>query len=517
MATLNIDGVGKVDIDDAFLSLPPDKQAQEVDFIASQLKGGAAPAATNVPQADIPTARTDPNGGITDEQVAMAQFEQNNPKPDELASRGSILPIGRDKEGGLTLALPSFLEGPRKTVMDLIEGRRTADQISGKEMFELGSLFGGAPAGGPAGTGAGIARAAAQREAVAATPEIAPPAAVPAVASEAAPAAVEKAVVAAVPETPPATAAAPAIPKAATTEELKASAKSFYKQAEDAGVVVKPESIRPVANEIFDTISKEGLDPTLHPRSTAAMKRIDDLADQPLSLQTLEVLRRVANAAGKGMDKDEGRIAGIIKDKLDDFMSGLSEKDLVTGDAKAASELLPKARDLWSKVAKLEHVDDLVERAKIGAPNFSGSGLENALRTEFRALAKNQRAMRTFTPQEQKAIKKIAMGTPASNAARAAGKFAPTGVVSTVLSGGGGAAIGGPVGAVALPAAGFLARRLATAMAERYIKQLETTIRNGGDSAIAMDALKRSRASLEFLKSAPQVTSAATSGDKRAR
>lgn len=509
MGTLEIDGIGKVDVDDAFFSLPPDKQAAEVDFIAAQLKGGS----TNPPPTAEP-ARTDP-AGVTDEQVAMAGIEQNNPKPDTMTKRGAILPVGRNEDGSLTMALPGFLEGPRQTIIDLLEGRRTADQISGREMFELGSLFGGAPAGGPAGTGAGIARAAAEREAIAGAPK---PAAAPAVAA-AAPEPVP-AVSAAAPEiTPPAApAAVEAISATATTAELKAAAKSFYKQAEDAGVVVKPEAIRPLATDIFQTISKEGLDPTLHPRATAAMKRIDDVADQPLTFQTLEILRRVANAAGKGIDKDEGRIAGIIKDKIDDFMSGLSEKDIVAGDAKVAAEMLPKARDLWSKVAKLEHVENLVERAKLSAPNFSGSGMENALRTEFRALAKNARAMRTFTPQEQKAIKKIAMGTAGSNAARQAGKFAPTGVVSTVLSGGAGATVGGPVGAVALPAAGYLARRLATAMTERYIKQLETTIRNGGDSAIASDALKRSKASLELLRSAPQAESAAAgSRDNRNR
>lgn len=510
MATLEIDGVGKVDVDDGFLKLPPEQQAAEVDAIAAHVRGGAAPA---------PVAASEPRtspGGVTDEQVAMAGIEQNNPKPDELASRASLLPLGRTKEGDLTLALPGFLEGPRKTIMDLIEGRRTADQISGREMFELGSLFAGAPAGsGSLGlTGAKATPTAVEATAPAAAEQVAGKVAPVAedVARTAAPETVAAPVAGEAPKPAPVAAEAPK-----TTAELKADAKSFYKQAEDAGVVVKPEAIRPAVNEIADKVFKEGIDPTLHPRATAALKRIDEVADQPLTFQTIETLRRVANAAGKGLDKDEGRIAGIIKDGIDDFISGLSPKDLVQGDGKVAAEMLPKARDLWSKVAKLETVENLVDRAKLSAPNFSGSGMENALRTEFRALAKNAREIKTFTPQEQKAIRKIAMGTTASNAARQMGKFAPTGVVSTVLSGGAGLASGIPGGAIALPAAGYIARQLATAMTERYIKQLEATIRAGGDSVIASEALKKSKASLELLKAAPMADSAAAgSKDNRA-
>jgi len=511
MAVLNIDGIGEVDIDDGFLNLSPAQQAKEVDAIAAQIKGGSAPA---------PEAAPDPN---SEEGVALQQINASQPKPDTLASRSAILPVGKTKEGNLTLAVPGFLEGPRQAVMDLLDGKRTASQLTGKEIFELGSLFAGAPAGGPAGTGAGIARAAAEREAVAGAPK--PAAAPAAVAPEAAATTVDDALRAAAPEPAPAPPAAPAVAEpavaTATNEELRAAAKGFYRRADEAGVTANP--IRPLFDDVKSTVIKEGIDPTLHPRATAALQRMEAVADQPISFQNLEILRRVANGAGKGLDKDEGRIAGHIVDKIDDFVSKLSAKDVSSGDAKVAAEMVTKARDLWSKVAKLDTVDGLVERARLSAPNFSGSGLENALRTEFRSLAKNARALRTFTPQEQKAIKKIAVGTTASNAARNVGKLAPTGVVSAGLGGGIGAAagslIGMPVvGAIAAGAAGFGARRLATAMAERYVKQLETTIRTGGDSKMATEALARSKASLQLLKSAPQAESAAAaSKDNRRR
>jgi hypothetical protein len=127
-------------------------------------------------------------------------------------------------------------------------------------------------------------------------------------------------------------------------------------------------------------------------------------------------------------------------------------------DAKNAIASLNEARGLWSRYRKTEIIDELMHRAELSAPNFSGSGLENAVRTEFRALAKNSKKMRGFSKAEQAAIEKVAKGGPIENSLRMLGKAAPTGIVSGALSTGAGFAVGGPVGAVALPAAGGAAR-----------------------------------------------------------
>lgn len=508
MATLQIDGIGKVNIDDAFLKMSPAQQAAEVDAIASSIRGGMSttPAAATAPA----PAQADPNFQ-TEEESFLQSVNASQPKPDTLDKRGSILPAGRDKEGGLTLALPGFLEGPRQTIMDLLEGRRTASQITGKEIFELGGLFAGAAPSPAAGTGPAIARAATEEAVAAARP--AAPATPPPLpgAAAAAPAADDTALAFAA--RPVAPAPVPAPGPTATTAEFKAAAKSYYKQMEDAGVEVAPTGTRKLADEIAVAAQKANIDPTLHPRGTAALKRVQDAADKPLSFEKLDQLRQIVKEAGSSPDKGERRIAGVLTEALDDFVSRVGGSDVSAGDAAAAKAALGKAQELWSKFGKLETVDDLVERAKISAPNFSGSGLENALRTEFRTLAKNQNKMRTFTAKEQEAIKKVAKGTAPSNAARMAGKFAPTGVVSTVLSGGAGAAAGGGIGAVALPAMGFAARQLATVLTKRHVAQLETVIRNGGESRAASAALTKARAQLDFLEKAatPSASAAADS------
>ena len=86
--------------------------------------------------------------------------------------------------------------------------------------------------------------------------------------------------------------------------------------------------------------------------------------------------------------------------------------------------------------------------------------------------------MRLFTRDEQAAIRRVAQGGPLENSARFLGKFAPTGVVSGVLTGGAGAMIGGPRGA-ALPLAGIGGRYAATRMTLRNVQKADELMRRG--------------------------------------
>jgi hypothetical protein len=55
---------------------------------------------------------------------------------------------------------------------------------------------------------------------------------------------------------------------------------------------------------------------------------------------------------------------------------------------------------------------------------------------QLRQLSKNDKKMRTFTPEEQNAIREAAKGGNVQNLLRFYGKFAPTGPVSSIFAGG---------------------------------------------------------------------------------
>jgi hypothetical protein len=115
MAMLEIDGIGKVEIEDGFLSLSPEKQAAEVDAIASMLKPAASPAAGPAPAGD------------------------------DVVWRGSLLPIGVTRDKNTVLALPEFAENARKNIVDLMDGRKTARDLDGKDFVDIMGVLGLVP------------------------------------------------------------------------------------------------------------------------------------------------------------------------------------------------------------------------------------------------------------------------------------------------------------------------------------------------------------------------------------
>lgn len=247
-------------------------------------------------------------------------------------------------------------------------------------------------------------------------------------------------------------------------QTLKKQAQKAYKSAERAGVVVTQKSFKDVVDDIAVAAKKAGIDPTLHPKATAALKRLTDSLDDAQPFEQLDILRRVVKGASASIDADERRVASIMIDKLDDYMSNLTMMDVEAGNPKLASAALRQARDLWSKFRKGEMIETAITRAQTRAEQFSGSGMENALRTEFRQIAQNAKKMRLFTNAEQLAIRKVARGGPVVNALRMIGKFAVRGPISGAVTGGGGFAVGGPAGAAAAAGAGEIGRRGATAL-----------------------------------------------------
>lgn len=270
-----------------------------------------------------------------------------------------------------------------------------------------------------------------------------------------------------------------------TTQGLKDLSRQAYQQAEGAGVVIAPESFANSVGKIVGTAAKEGIDPTLHPQATAALKRLTDAVQsgRPIAMQELETLRKVVKGAAGSISKDERRIARLMADSIDDYALSLSASDVVAGNADNVGQLLSNARGLWARASKSEVVEGLVERAENRASQFSGSGYENALRTEFRNLIQNPRRLRLFTPTEQQALRRVARGGPVENVLRYFGKLAPTGAVSGAISAGAGAAVGGVPGAIGLPLAAGAARQGATMLTSRNARLAAELMRRGGPAA----------------------------------
>jgi hypothetical protein len=267
-----------------------------------------------------------------------------------------------------------------------------------------------------------------------------------------------------------------------TAKDLKTAAQASYKEAENAGVIIKNKAVRQLGREIQEAVTEAGVDATLHPKALAAVKRITDVKGN-ITLKGMDILRRVANGAAKSVDADESRIAHIILDRIDDFVEGIGPGDVLAGNPEAAAAALSKARPLWARSAKGREVENLFERAKNRAETIGGSGYENALRIEFRQLAQNQKRLRRFSQSEQDAIKEVARGGSMQNIARTIGKLAPTNALS--ILGSLGAVSIEPITGLAVPAAGIAGRKLAEATTISKANAARATVLKGGIPPVA--------------------------------
>jgi len=283
-----------------------------------------------------------------------------------------------------------------------------------------------------------------------------------------------------------------------TAGQLRARKAQAYERARNAGVAFTPDSFESLVKGLRTGLKDENgntirIVPELHPDSNAALTALESYVGGPKTLDDLEDMRRIISDAAGSQKPADRRIAMVLKERLDDFVDEPPQGAVLSGDVQAGAKALAEARDANTRLRKSELIDDLIRNAELSAPNFSASGMENALRTEFRRIAKNPRQMRLFTQEERAAIEAVAKGSGTANALRFLSRFAPTGVVSTGLGSGTGAAfgsfIGGPVGAaigaVTVPAIGTAGRAGATALTKSAASRAGDIMRAGKEGATA--------------------------------
>lgn len=272
-----------------------------------------------------------------------------------------------------------------------------------------------------------------------------------------------------------------------TAEQLKQQATQAYTKANEAGVIVKPDSLSNKVKEFRNAINIEGFDEQLHPQVKAVLDRLDSEVGAPKTLKEMETLRRIIKSPTKQFDNpDQQRIAYKLLEEFDSYVGNLGKNDLVpVQNPEKAIGALKEARSLYSKSIKSDVISDLIERAEITAgANYTQSGLENALRQELKSLAKNKKRLAGFNKTEQEAIVAAAKGGNLQNFLRYVGKLAPTSVISGGGAVGLGYLAGGATGAAALPVIGGAARYGATRMGMQNMRDLQNLVALGREPSV---------------------------------
>lgn len=269
---------------------------------------------------------------------------------------------------------------------------------------------------------------------------------------------------------------------APSTDALRRQGQAAYEAIDNAGVSINPAKVREGLGGIADALRGEGAAYTgaekVLPASRAIMEAAEDVGARANSVpwKELDVFRRyMGNAAGANpANRADTRNATNALSRLDDFVQGLGPNDVDAGDIEALQELLPKARDLWSRMSRSQTIDDAIE----AAGNYQ-SGAASGLRNQFRRILNSPKLSRGFSDAERKMMQKVVNGGIGDVILHYLG--GGLGMMGTM---GGGAALGGLPGFLAGAGVAAGARKLSERSTGKKAEVVRALIANGGLPAL---------------------------------
>jgi tellurite resistance protein len=265
------------------------------------------------------------------------------------------------------------------------------------------------------------------------------------------------------------------LPAAPAVDDLSNQARALYTQADQAGIVVKPQAVDHLANNIQFAAGR--LNKDLRPNTAGIVDDVLALKGKPLSLGEMDELRQVVGQSMKRAQPQDVRTLERIKTVLDNFADNAKPAD-ITGDIRGF-EFIKEARKLWARKAKTEIVEELMDAADVATGKYTQSQMANTIRQKMAQLYRNKPKLNGFTKDEQALIRQMAKGGSNSKVINLFAKFAPRGVVSALAGPALGGAVAGPAGAVAAPIVGHMAGRAADRGAMAAANQLRDAAARG--------------------------------------
>jgi hypothetical protein len=262
-----------------------------------------------------------------------------------------------------------------------------------------------------------------------------------------------------------------------TAEDLATKSSQLFERAKESGVMFNAPKFANKMTGVMNSLRDEGYEAgTAYPKLDIALNRLTD-PTTPKDFTGLSNLRKTIQSAQASIDPQERRMATILKDQFDEYVSSAPSSDILGANTKTGTELWKQARGEYSKLMKADVFETMLENAKLDASKFTASGAENSMAQQLRQLAKNDKKMRLFTKAEQAEITAAAKGTTAQNLLKFFGRFAPTGPVSGAFAGG--ASIYEPTIGIPLAVGAGLSRLGATALRRQSIERLADMMRLG--------------------------------------
>lgn len=214
-----------------------------------------------------------------------------------------------------------------------------------------------------------------------------------------------------------------------TMQEVKDRASKSYTAMDDAGVSIKPDSVKSMVNNI-----KQGLDEARMVPGTDQAKEVNArlqeisrmIGKNEVSFGTLDKMRSMLNDLKGSKDKDISRLGRVAVDKVDDYIGNISGGDVIAGKEgldKAVKSVMEARKD-WRNASRASILDDALNVAEAKAMDPKASEGE-LIRRGFINIAANKDKMKLFNKTEQNIIKSVAKGGTLDPLLTFASQFSP--------------------------------------------------------------------------------------------
>lgn len=214
-----------------------------------------------------------------------------------------------------------------------------------------------------------------------------------------------------------------------TMAEVKQRATKAYNAMDEAGVVLSPNSTRGLLKDITTS-----LDDARMVQGSDQAKILNDVIKQAnatiksegVSFTAFEKIRGYFNDLKANKDADVRRLSGVAVNKIDDYLSNLTGKDIIAGEQgidKAVQSVMSARKD-WRNMSRASVLEDALNVAEVKAldPKASESEL---IRRGFINIAANKDKMKLFSTAEQNLIKSVAKGGPLDPLLSTLARFSP--------------------------------------------------------------------------------------------
>jgi hypothetical protein len=214
-----------------------------------------------------------------------------------------------------------------------------------------------------------------------------------------------------------------------TIEQIKQRAAQSYRKMDEAGVAIKPFSAQKMVSKIRQSLDDarmiEGTDQARELNSR--LSQIDEMIGTTrVDFDKLEKIRGIVNDLRLSRDPDVRRLGGVALGEVDNYITSLSGKDLITGKnniGTAVKEVVSARKD-WRNASRATVLEDALNVAEARAldPRASESEL---IRRGFINIAADKNKMKVFNKQEQNIIKSVAKGGGLDTILTFASQFSP--------------------------------------------------------------------------------------------